>query len=72
MPLTSIESAHGAYDGFVVDIKELEKSQSVLYSVSYNTSTYYFTPSIHYTRYRKHVLPFGALGPTLRASSFCQ
>ena len=50
MPLTSIESAHGAYDGFIVDVTELEKSHSLVYSVSYNTPTYYFTPSAHYTR----------------------
>jgi outer membrane cobalamin receptor len=50
MPLTSIESAHGAYDGFVMDIDELEKSQSFLYSISYNTPTYYITPSLHYTK----------------------
>lgn len=50
MPLTSIESAHGAYDGFIVDIKELEKSHSVLYSVSYNTPHYYITPSVHFTQ----------------------
>ncbi|NJM10297.1 MAG: TonB-dependent receptor [Bdellovibrionaceae bacterium] len=49
MPLTSIESAHGAYDGFVVDITELEKSQSVVYSISYNTPDWYVTPSAHYT-----------------------
>lgn len=50
MPLTSIESAHGAYDGFVVDITELEKSRSLVYSVSYNTPKVYVTPSVHYTR----------------------
>lgn len=50
LPLTSIESAHGAYDGFIVDVDDLEKSQSVVYSVSYNTPEYYITPSVHYTR----------------------
>lgn len=50
LPLTSIESAHGAYDGFVMDIQDIEKSQSVVYSVSYNTPEYYITPSLHYTR----------------------
>ncbi|MFN8845460.1 MAG: TonB-dependent receptor plug domain-containing protein [Bdellovibrionales bacterium] len=50
MPLTSIESAHGAYDGFIVDIKELEKSHSLLYSISYNTPDYYIKPSIHFTQ----------------------
>lgn len=49
MPLTSIESAHGAYDGFVVDITELETSHSAVYSLSYNTPEYYITPSVHYT-----------------------
>ena len=50
MPLTSIESVHGAYDGFIVDIKKLETSKSAVYSLSYNTPKYYFTPGIHYTR----------------------
>ncbi len=49
MPLTSIESAHGAYDGFEVGITELEKSHSLVYSLSYNTPKYYITPSAHYT-----------------------
>jgi outer membrane receptor for ferrienterochelin and colicins len=49
MPLTSIESAHGAYDGFKVDITELEKSQSLVYSISYNTPRWYLSPSAHYT-----------------------
>lgn len=60
MPLTSIESAHGAYDGFVVDINELEKSQSLLYSVSYNTPDYYITPSVHYTKLENMSYPLEA------------
>lgn len=50
MPLTSIESAHGAYDGFVIDITELEKSHSLVYTLSFNTPSFYLTPSVHYTR----------------------
>lgn len=57
MPLTSIESAHGAYDGFVVDIDKLEKSHSLVYSLSYNTPTYYVTPSIHYTHLQNMAYP---------------
>jgi outer membrane receptor for ferrienterochelin and colicins len=57
MPLTSIESAHGAYDGFVVGITELEKSQSLVYSVSYNTPEFYITPSVHYTKLKNMSYP---------------
>lgn len=57
MPLTSIESAHGAYDGFIIDITELEKSHSFLYSLSYNTPTHYITPSVHYTRLENMAYP---------------
>ncbi len=57
MPLTSIESAHGAYDGFVVDITKLEKSHSLVYSASYNTPVVYLTPSLHYTHLRNMSYP---------------
>jgi outer membrane receptor protein involved in Fe transport len=63
MPLTSIESAHGAYDGFVVGITELEKSQSVVYSTSYNTPTFYVTPSVHYTHLKNMSYPLEPLVP---------
>ena len=57
MPLTSIESAHGAYDGFVVNITELERSHSLVYSVSYNTPSSYLTPSVHYTNLSNMAYP---------------
>lgn len=57
MPLTSIESAHGAYDGFQVGITELEKSHSLVYSASYNTPEFYITPSIHYTHLKNMSYP---------------
>jgi outer membrane receptor for ferrienterochelin and colicins len=63
MPLTSIESAHGAYDGFIVNIKKLEESQSLVYSLSYNTPTYYFTPSIHYTHLKNMSYPLEPVVP---------
>ncbi len=61
MPLTSVESAHGAYDGFIVDITELEKSHSLVYSLSYNTPHYYFTPSAHYTHLENMSYPLDPL-----------
>ncbi len=63
MPLTSIESAHGAYDGFVVGITELEKSHSLVYSVSYNTPEFYVTPSVHYTHLKNMSYPLDPLIP---------
>lgn len=50
MPLSFVESAHGTYDeGFLVDINELETSDSLMVSTSYNTPEFYLTPSVHYT-----------------------
>lgn len=63
LPLTSIESAHGAYDGFVMDISEIEKSHSLLYSLSYNTPDYYITPSLHYTRLLNMSYPLDSAVP---------
>jgi outer membrane receptor for ferrienterochelin and colicins len=63
MPLTSIESAHGAYDGFIVDIKDLEKSHSLVYSISYNTPEYYITPSVHYTHLQNMAYPIDPVVP---------
>lgn len=51
LPLSFVESAHGTYsDGFVVNVTDLEKSDSYMVSSSYNTETYYITPSLHLTR----------------------
>ena len=50
-PLTYFESQHGNNEnGYIMDIADLERAHSVLYSVSYNTPSYYLTPGIHYTR----------------------
>jgi outer membrane receptor for ferrienterochelin and colicins len=49
-PLTFFESQHGnSEDGFEVDITKLEKAHSAVYSLSYNTPTYYATLGVHYT-----------------------
>lgn len=51
LPLSFVESAHGTYgDGFLVDITDFEKSDSWMFSTSYNTPEFYITPSVHYTR----------------------
>lgn len=49
MPLSFTESAHGSYDGFIVETDDLEISHSFLYMFSINEENYYFTPSLHYT-----------------------
>lgn len=49
-PLTFFESQHGNNEsGYELDIKDLEKSHSLVYSLSYNTETYYATLGTHYT-----------------------
>lgn len=49
-PLTFFESQHGNNEsGYEVDIKELEKSHSLVYSLSWNKPTYYITAGTHYT-----------------------
>lgn len=49
-PLTFLESQHGNNErGFVINITDLELAHSAVYSLSYNTPTYYLTGGIHYT-----------------------
>ena len=49
-PLTFFESQHGnSESGYEVDIKKLEKSHSLVYSLSLNKPNYYITASAHYT-----------------------
>lgn len=49
-PLTFFESQHGNNEnGYEVNITELEKAHSFVYSLSQNTPEYYVTGGIHYT-----------------------
>ncbi len=49
-PLTYFESQHGNNEsGYEVDITELEKAHSFVYSISLNTPNYYVTTGVHYT-----------------------
>lgn len=49
-PLTFFESQHGNQEnGYEVDITDLEKAHSFVYSLSYNTPDYYVTGGAHYT-----------------------
>ena len=49
-PLTFFESQHGNNEsGYQVDISDLEKSHSLVYSLSWNTPNYYITGGVHYT-----------------------
>lgn len=50
-PLTFFESQHGNNErGYQVDISELERAHSLVYSLSFNTPEYYLTGGAHYTR----------------------
>ncbi len=50
-PLTFFESQHGNNEGgYEIDITELEKSYSAVYSMSLNTPDYYITGGVHYTK----------------------
>ena len=49
-PLTFFESGHGNNEsGYEVNITDLEKAHSLVYSLSYNTPTGYATLGTHYT-----------------------
>lgn len=49
-PLTFFESQHGNNEsGYQVDINELEKAHSFVYSMSWNKPNYYLTGGVHYT-----------------------
>lgn len=58
-PLTFFESQHGNNEsGYEVDIEELEKSHSLVYSLSLNKPSYYITASGHYTRLKSMAYGF--------------
>ena len=49
-PLTYFESQHGNNEqGYKIEISELEKAHSAVYSLSHNTPKYYSTFGAHYT-----------------------
>ena len=58
-PLTFFESQHGNNEGgYEVDISDLEKAHSVVYSLSWNHPTYYITASSHYTHLQNMAFGF--------------
>ena len=58
-PLTFFESQHGNFEGgYQVDITELEKAHSLVYSLSWNTPDYYVTGGIHYTHLKNMAFGF--------------
>ncbi len=62
-PLTFFESQHGNNEnGYKVDISELEKAHSLVYSLSYNTPKFYITAGAHYTRLLNMAYGFESLG----------
>lgn len=62
-PLTFLESQHGNNEnGFVINITDLEKAHSLVYSLSYNTPKYYMTGSAHYTRLNHMAYGYEAMG----------
>ncbi len=62
-PLTFFESQHGNNEhGYQVDITDLEKAHSFVYSLSYNTPTYYITGGVHYTKLENMAYGFESEG----------
>ena len=58
-PLTFFESGHGNEEnGYQVDISELEKAHSLVYSLSYNTPKGYLTFGSHYTHLKNMAYGF--------------
>lgn len=58
-PLTFFESQHGNEEnGYEVDINELEKAHSLVYSLSLNTPNYYVTGGVHYTSLKNMAFGF--------------
>ena len=58
-PLTFFESQHGNNEsGYEVDITDLEKAHSLVYSLSWNTPDYYITGSTHYTHLQNMAFGF--------------
>ena len=62
-PLTYFESQHGNNElGYKLDITKLEKSHSLVYSLSQNTPKYYTTLSTHYTHLQNMAYGFSQAG----------
>jgi len=60
-PLTFFESQHGNNErGYEVDITDLEKAHSVVYSLSWNTENGYITGGTHYTHLQNMAFGFEA------------
>jgi outer membrane receptor for ferrienterochelin and colicin len=58
-PLTFFESQHGNFEGgYEIDIDKLEKSQSLVYSLSLNKPNYYVTAGVHYTHLKNMAFGF--------------
>ncbi len=65
LPLTFFESQHGNNEGgYEVDINDLEKAHSLVYSLSWNTPTSYITFGAHYTYLENMAYGFERLGGT--------
>ncbi|MCB0408322.1 MAG: TonB-dependent receptor, partial [Bdellovibrionales bacterium] len=62
-PLTFFESQHGNNEnGYQVNITNLEKAHSFVYSLSYNTPDYYITGGAHYTKLENMAYGFESQG----------
>lgn len=58
-PLTLFESEHGAnHDGFLVEISDIEKADSYVYSLSANYPTWFITGTYHHTELRNMAYAF--------------
>lgn len=58
-PLTFFESQHGNNEaGYQIDITQLEKAHSLVYSLSLNAPQYYVTGGVHYTRLKNMAYGF--------------
>lgn len=66
-PLTFFESQHGNDEnGYEIDISELEKAHSLVYSLSHNTSSGYITGGMHYTHLMNMAFGFEELGQPIQ------
>lgn len=61
-PLTFFESQHGNNEsGYQVDITDMELAHSAVYSLSYNTPSYYVTSGVHYTHLENMAFGFESI-----------
>ncbi|MEO0336577.1 MAG: TonB-dependent receptor, partial [Pseudomonadota bacterium] len=66
-PLTFFESQHGNDEnGYEVDITDLEKAHSFVYSLSHNTPSGYLTGGMHYTQLENMAFGFESVGQPIR------